>query len=244
MIQRYWVSKNKRTKVDGKEEPNDSLLAYLEGGQTTISSGRDIFRGRDPKKKRYTQASETCKIVLKFFLVILILAFLIEFWREHQQLVSQQSLQNQLTLIPPRCRKYLKVSHSLIEMEKGNESGASLLSYFNLWLQEREAVSCRRSIEEQEEKRVKFTWPNPVYVILQLLAKCVLIPFTETGESVGNFFHALLHPQDSVVEEILLLGFGIVILVVVLRQCRERRRRAAVFDWRTRCSAPVHMTTA
>lgn len=159
---------------------------------------------------------------MKSVLGIMIFSFLIEFWSEHQNLLAQQTIQSQLDLLPTQCRRYLKTSHLDGEYTTDREHG-SLLSYFSLWWEGKEVTECRRFVEELERKRVKVTWPNPVFVSINLFSKCVLFMTETAGESIGRFAHGVLSVQQTLMDELLLLCFSLVFLVVVLMWLRTAR---------------------
>lgn len=204
----------RRRRTNPKEDTDtDGELRLLESGEQSIRNNRTIFRGTNNRVKY-------AKIVGLFILC----AFCIEYWKEHQELVSRQSIHAHLEMIPSRCRKYLKhddeVSRSTASASHTENYGFSLMSYFNLWMQELEVTECKRFIEELDRKRVKLTWPNPVFVAMQSFSRLILIPLESTGESVGKFFHSLLHPQDSFLEELLIIA--VVVFMILMWFYRDK----------------------
>jgi hypothetical protein len=92
-------------------------------------------------------------------------------------------------------------------------------------VQEKGVARCRALIEDLERKRVKSALPNPLFVALNLLFKCTVMPFEAMAETIGNAFHALMSPQSSFTDEALLFILMIIVLIGISSQCAKRKRR-------------------
>lgn len=205
-----------RYPTDGKSEsqPRCEIERYLE-------SGVEIPARPRIRKNRTRPQSITTALFL--FGIIFSLVFASEYVSEYRKLDDIHRAENQLELIPPKCRRFMIANADVYATET-----TSLWDYFKTkWIDEPLALECRTFILNLERERVRPKWPNPLQVGFQMIAEPVIYGVQTctdaVGGVIGGFFQALFHDLDSLLDKILVIGVGV--LVVMLYRLRSERRR-------------------